>query len=140
MRKSSFLRERYLAPALGEFRANLERLAAIAEEQGVRLVLLTQPVLWGANLAPELDARCWYGWVGRPPWEGPEAYVSLAAMAEGMERYNAVLRAVAADRGLGLVDLAAELSGDPEVFYDDCHFTERGAQRVAELVAMAIGV
>ena len=42
--------------------------------------------------------------------------------------------AVCAKRGLRCVDLTG-LSGDPSVFYDDCHFNERGSLRVAELVA-----
>ena len=44
---------------------------------------------------------------------------------------------MAHDRGWGFVDLS-ELNGDPTVFYDDVHFTEEGARRVAELVAEAL--
>jgi hypothetical protein len=42
---------------------------------------------------------------------------------------------VCRERGLECVDLAAKLPRDTSVFYDDCHFNESGARRVAEVLA-----
>ena len=123
-----------LGPALGEYRANLERMARTAQASGVRLVFLTQPVLWSASPTSEHEALCWYGWIGREPWDGPEAYYGLPVLSAGMAAYNRALREVCAKEDLGLVDLAAGLPRDTSVFYDDCHLNEEGARRVAEQV------
>lgn len=126
-----------LGPALTEYAANLKRMARSARDRGVRLVFLTQPVLWSAAPTPEQEALCWYGWIGREPWDGPQAYYSLPVLAAGMAAYNQTLRELCAQEGLGLglVDLALALPRDTSVFYDDCHLNEEGARRVAEQVA-----
>jgi len=123
-----------LGPALGEYRANLARMAQSAEAHGVRLVFLTQPVLWSAGPTPEQEDLCWYGWIGREPWDGPDAYYSIPVLAAGMQAYNQALRESCASLDLGLVDLALALPNDRSVFYDDCHLNEEGARCVARLV------
>lgn len=117
-----------LGPALAAFRERLGALAKAAAEGGVRLVLVTQPVLWRRDLPPELDALTWFGW-------GPAGYYPVEALAEAMDRYNRVTLEVCRERGLECVDLAAKLPRDTSVFYDDCHFNESGARRVAEVLA-----
>lgn len=128
-----------LGPALAEYRRNLVALAEGAAARGLTLVLATQPVIWTAPDPRAVEDICWYGWVGAAPWDGPRAYLSLPALARGMELYNDVLREVADEHDVPLADLDRELSGDTAAFYDDCHFTEAGAARVAELLADVVG-
>ena len=52
--------------------------------------------------------------------------------------YNDVVRAVAAETGATLVDLARQLPKDPDYFYDDDHFTIAGARAVADVVREAL--
>jgi len=54
-----------------------------------------------------------------------------------MDQYNAALLDTCAKRGVPCVDLVP-LNGNPEWFYDDCHFTEAGAVRVAGRIAPAL--
>jgi len=124
-----------LTGALEEYGRNLERIIDVCEELGVRPVFVTQPTMWAADLAPELAELMWFGGVGDfMEREGCE-YYSLAALAEGMQRYNAVLAAVTARRGVDCLDVVPELPRDTRTFFDDCHFNEEGAARLGELVA-----
>jgi hypothetical protein len=117
--------------ALAAFRGELADLLASCARHGTALALVTQPALWRAGLAPELEARLWMGGVGDYQ-DGPGCdYYSAAALARGLELFNTALRAFAAEHDLALLDLAGALGGDPECFYDDVQFNEEGARRVA---------
>jgi hypothetical protein len=62
-------------------------------------------------------------------------YYTPGALARGLARYNEAVHAVAAEEGVASIALAGALPRDGTVFYDDVHFTEEGARRVARLVA-----
>jgi len=121
--------------ALAAFHAALDRLAACAAQRGTRLVLVTQPALWKPALAPELAALLWMGGVGDYQRQAGAEYYSPAVLAQGLARFNAELEAVARAHGLALLDLARALDGEPACFYDDVHFNEEGARRVAAFLA-----
>lgn len=120
-----------LAGALAEFRANLAHAARLARGRGVALVLATQPSLYRAGLAPEIEARLWMGGVGAFQHRAGAEYYATAALAEGLAAYAREVRELCAREGIPCVDLAAELGGDPTFFYDDVHFTEEGARAAA---------
>jgi lysophospholipase L1-like esterase len=117
-----------LADCLARFERELNELVDACGARDVRLVFTSQPTLWRADLDAENAGLLWFGELadGR--------YLSVERLRVGMDRYNDALRRVCARRGAELVDLA-DLNGDPAVFYDDCHFTELGAQRVGDAVA-----
>ncbi len=118
-----------LTTALGEYRRSLRRMAELAQAQSLRLILLTQPTLWRGDLPPELDRLLWIG-------HGEEGvYYSNEALGDGIARYNRVMLEVCEERRVECVDLARLLPRDTTVFYDDMHFNEAGADRVAETVA-----
>ena len=54
-------------------------------------------------------------------------------MRRGMDVYNERLLAVTAELGVECVDLSG-MHGNPEYFYDDCHFNPAGAREVARLL------
>jgi lysophospholipase L1-like esterase len=117
-----------LSACLAQFERELNELVDACGARGVRLVLTTQPTLWRAGLHDADATLLWFG------AQAGGHYLSIERLREGMDRYNEVVRRVCAKRGTPLVDLA-ELNGNPAMFYDDCHFTELGAERVAEAVA-----
>jgi len=124
-----------LTAALAEYARNLERILDVCAERGVRPLLVTQPTMWDADLPPELVELLWFGGVGDfMEQEGCE-YYSVAALAEGMRRYNEVLLEVARRRGADSLDVTQLLPRDTRTFFDDCHFNEEGAARLGELVA-----
>jgi lysophospholipase L1-like esterase len=118
-----------LRPSLQRFEQRLEELVALCEGHGVRTVLTNQAVLWRGELPPTAEALLWIGWT-----RDRRAFYTADALRGGLDAFNARVGEVAARRGVDLVDISA-VSGDLDSFYDDCHFTELGARRVAGLVA-----
>jgi hypothetical protein len=124
-----------LEPALAEYERNLETLLERGRSRGLRLIFMTQPVLWKREgVTPAEAETLMIGGVGRTLKEST-AYYSPQALAEGMARYNDVMKKVCQRRNVECVDLARELKSDLSVFYDDCHFNISGAEQVAQLLA-----
>ncbi len=119
------------------YREHLEWCVLATRRRGATAVLVTQPTLWSTEDASALD-RCWFGWVDALPWDGPTGYVRLEVLRTVLSRLNSATRAAAATTGALLVDLERSLDGDASAFYDDCHFTEAGAARVAEEIAAVL--
>lgn len=118
-----------LTAGLPEYRANLEDIVDLVQAQGARIVLMTQPVLWRDDLDPAEEQLLWNGWSNQN-----KAYYSPRALAEGMALYNQQLLHVCQSRGIECIDLASQVPRTAEMFYDDAHYTEKGAQRVARVV------
>ena len=117
------------------YAGNLEAIVDAARARGVRLIFMTQPVLWRPGLAPAERDLLWMGGPNpRQMKEGAE-YYSAEALARGMEQYNDTLRRVCRERGVECLDAAARLPRTAGMFFDDAHYTEAGARRLAEIVA-----
>ena len=124
-----------LGPALREYGQNLETLIARARERGLRVIFITQPALWKPEgTTPEETQTLMFGLVGPQRSKATDFYAA-AALAEGMARYNEVLRRVCRENNIECIDLAAKLKPDLSVFYDDFHFNISGAGQVAQVVA-----
>lgn len=136
-RSAATLRDRLpdLESALDEYACNLDTLIDCCEEYRVRALFLTQPAIWRDDLEPELAERCWFGGVGDFTSRSGCEYYTIAALARGMQRYNARLEEVCARRKVDCLDLAALVPADGSSFFDDCHFTEAGSALVGEVVA-----
>jgi lysophospholipase L1-like esterase len=52
--------------------------------------------------------------------------------------YHEVMRSVAAEHGIPVIEAATELNKMPEIFWDYCHFDEKGHEIVGQLVADTI--
>jgi hypothetical protein len=129
-----------LAPALGEYRRNLQALAERARAYGAPIVFLTQPTLWAKDMGAAERSRLLAGGIGPiKTWCTHQRYYSPQALAAGMQAFNDVLRDVCRAPGMTCRDLAAALPPRAAYFYDDMHFSEAGAARVAELVVGWIG-
>jgi len=121
-----------------QFVRNLDRIVDLTQAAGVRLILVTQPSLWDADLSPsELDLL----WAGGPPPHRPAPgapFYSAAALAEGMAAYNRLLLQLCDRRGIECIDAAEGLPKSSEIFFDGGHFTEEGSRRLAGLIAGAL--
>jgi lysophospholipase L1-like esterase len=124
-----------LSSALGEYARNINRMIDVAGGRSVRLIFVTQPAMWRADLPEELEALLWFGGIGPFQDEPGMPYYSAKALAEGIDLYNATLLETCRERRVECLDLAAVLEKDTSVFYDDVHFNESGARRVATAVA-----
>ncbi|MBK8255267.1 MAG: SGNH/GDSL hydrolase family protein [Polyangiaceae bacterium] len=124
-----------LKEALSTYRKNLETTVDLAAASKVQIVLLTQPTFWRDDLTEAEQKLLWMGGVGNFQKEPGHAYYSAGALAKAMAAFNETLLAVCKDKGLVCVDLAAEIPKTTEYFYDDCHFGQRGAEKIAAVVA-----
>lgn len=121
------LREDVLARnGTSAFRRNLEDTAAICKARGIELVLstcATDPFVYG-----------------RDPKKNPYALLVL-----GTEEQNEVVKAIARDRDVALVDFAALMErndlaapAEQRTFVDVCHTTTRGNRIKANVFGAAI--
>jgi lysophospholipase L1-like esterase len=120
---------------LAEYRGYLETIVEMGAEYGVRVIFMTQPVLWREDLSSAEKALLWMGGSGDFQNVAGQAYYSPAALAEGMRAYNEVLLDVCRTSRAECVDLAAAVPADTTMFYDDVHPTERGSRIFAETLS-----
>lgn len=121
--------------ALEEYSRNIETIIDIAESRSVRLIFMTQPVMWERDLPLKLKRLLWFGGIGTYHQESEREYYSVEALDTGMRMYNDILLKTCQLRQIECIDLYSILPKDTTVFYDDCHFNENGAEAVAEIIA-----
>jgi lysophospholipase L1-like esterase len=124
-----------LAPVLAAQRGTLGAMVDLARARGTRLILVSQPAIWRADLPRDLADLLWMGGVGTYMEEPGHEYYSPGALARALDSFNGTLLSVARERGVEALDLAAMIPRDAGVFFDDCHFHEAGAARVADRIA-----
>lgn len=118
--------------ALEEYAKNINTIIDQAQKGSIRLIFVTQPTMWKGELVKELDDLLWYGFI-RTSSGG--IYYSTETLSKGISLYNKTLQEVCRKRKVKCFDLAAFLPKDTSVFYDDAHFNENGARKVAEAIA-----
>jgi lysophospholipase L1-like esterase len=116
-----------LEPGLREYGKRIEAMIEVSRKHGVRPVFASQPVLWQVGLEPRLERLLWMGSV-----TGGK-FLAAEVLRAAMDQFNGRLAQVSRENQVEFVDLSP-LSGRPELFYDDCHFNEKGAQEVARLL------
>lgn len=115
--------------ALDDYERNLRNIAKLSKERNLRLVLITQPVLWNKDMNAFEEK---ISSMGAPVIDGI-AY-SPIALEKGMEIFNNRLRKVAEDERVDVIDLSRQLPQDTSAFYDWCHYTVQGATEVARIL------
>ena len=113
--------------SLEDYGSNLRRIVALCRASGARPILLTAP----SSLKPEHP-------VARALVEESLNFDDAARLPATHEAYNAVVRAVAAETGAGLVDLAEAFAGAPELFTDGIHLSAAGHALAARLIAKGL--
>lgn len=103
----------------------LEEIVATCRQHSVTCVFTTQPIGYKQGITREFKRSFWM----TPPDASYtltfESAIRLAAL------YNDFLRRFTAERQLPLCDLDAAIEPSFENFYDEMHFNERGAKKVA---------
>lgn len=127
-----------LETGLQRYARNLTEIANLARARGVSLLLVTQPVLWRPDLSEREERLLWMGGVGNFRTVPGSLYYEPAALAGGMDAYNATLMRVCRETGAACLDLAALVPKTTEYFFDDCHFTDEAQPLVADSVANAL--
>lgn len=118
-----------LLTSLPGFRSNILRIDSAARALGTRAVFLTQPILYGSDSA-------WARYEARHLWVKDQSHrISAATERRLLDAFNASLLELCESRSLLCLDLAARIPTDSSLYYDQCHFNDAGAERVAREVA-----
>jgi lysophospholipase L1-like esterase len=120
---------RTLLPTLNEYRQNIERIIQLGRSYNVRVVFLTQPLLYE-------DTEYWKRIEGNFYWiNQTKGRISAASYWKLLDIYNKTLLETCAKERVECFDLASAIPHNDSYFYDNGHFNERGAALVAEQVA-----
>ncbi|MEJ2672052.1 MAG: hypothetical protein P8168_07605, partial [Deltaproteobacteria bacterium] len=90
-------------------------------------VLVTQPVLYGNKVDPATGVDLAHKFVAKD--------MNGATAWEVLELYNDVTRRVGRAHGVLVIDLARRMPKDSRYYYDLMHYTNSGAQEVADIIA-----
>jgi lysophospholipase L1-like esterase len=115
-------------PSLGLFERNVRALIAMASAGNIKTLFLTQPLLYG-------DGEKWAEIQGKSFWfSEQELSVSAATYWRMLEMFNRKLMEICRQENVPCFDLAAAIPHHQDYFYDSMHFTEKGAEFVAQTV------
>ena len=123
-----------LSPGLNAYAANIRTIIDEVKGQGARPVFLTQPSLWTAGLPEKARSLLWLGGLGRFQVDPDSEYYSIEVLTDVMAKYNSTLLEICAESDVACFNLAAAIPRTTEFFFDDVHFNEEGARRVANFV------
>ncbi|MDZ4803271.1 MAG: SGNH/GDSL hydrolase family protein [Candidatus Eisenbacteria bacterium] len=113
------------------YEANLRTLAGAARANGARVVFLTQQTTWNSTVDPKAEDWHWLTLLNGVRYREDE-------LDRALEGYNDVMRRVATQLDVPLLDLSASLVKSLDFFYDDVHFNVRGAQQTAQSLAQML--
>lgn len=116
---------------LAPYAIYLGSLIGIARAHSIEIVLITQASSWNSAVDPSI--RDWHWMTHRFGVTYREERMDTA-----LERYNDVMRRIAAEDDVPLFDLARELPKSSRYFYDDVHFNVEGAATAGRGLASLI--
>lgn len=131
LRRNNAASSQNLRPNFDRAAARREIDAAVRRAQGLgmRLVLVTNATSFRSDMpAEEITRRAASSLFFRPCYSGPE-------LARAIDEMNAVLREVAHERNLPLIDAPALLPPDKRYFGDASHFSVAGEEAFAKVIA-----
>lgn len=124
-----------LSDHLASYRSTILMLKHYADDYGAEIVFLTQPYVWSESMSQQARDQIYAGFIGADMSAETTRWYTADALRQGLSAYNRVLLDVCAEEGLHCIDLAGQLGHHATDFYDDFHFSEAGATRVAARVA-----
>ena len=124
-------------PSAGE--ARLAAAKDLQPEYAERLGLMIR-LLRDGQIIPILITQPTVGGVGRDPTTGKDLSRLWWGLfwSQTFEIYNNTMRSVAQSENVYLIDLARSMSKDTKYYWDPMHYTDAGAERVAQLVTMRL--
>jgi len=125
---ASWIFARIPADRMNEYDADLDSLVAAIQSDGASPVLVTHAMPFTMSPTPA-DAdllQAWRRYYPRATQETLLAFDSAAAVAT---------RRIGQERGVPVVDLAAQLNGHSSYFADFTHYTDTGAGAAADILA-----
>lgn len=140
-RRRNAARKEAAAPDISEcleaFRYNLDLIANMADDVGIRVVFLTQGSLYRDDLTAEEEYLLWFGSMGSNPFaeKPPDVYYSAAVMGELLQRYNQQTLAVCQSHSVSCLDVDRALPKTTATYYDDVHLNVSGSKALAQALS-----
>lgn len=115
------------------FRFRLTEIVRLSRQSGIYPVLITQPAVYGFGDDPETGVDL----EKIPISDFTEDGIIRSGRDKWilLEMYNDVTREIGKTTDTPVIDLATKLSKNSKYYYDFIHFTEVGAQEVADIIA-----
>ena len=126
---------------LEAFRGNLNQIVDRSEAMGAHVILATQPSIWQKDMPPETAKLLLSGAIGFfSSWENcnDAHYYAPETLESALHQFNKVTMSVCRERSVTCVDLENLIPKSADYYFDDMHYTERGAHLVARYVADAV--
>lgn len=110
---------------LDNFSSRIEALIKTCRDNKITPVFLTQPMLFGDVNDPVTGK-----YLGNISFRGR----SSLAYWQIMQLYNAITKLTCAQKNVTCIDLASAMPKTTHFFYDEVHYTNAGAEKVAQIV------
>lgn len=120
--------------SLPAFERNMRQFVRTAQEKQYQVLLATQPTLYRNDLSTTDQEVLVFAKSHQHNHQHP----SLTSMTSGMQQFNDVTRQIAAESKVHFIDLEQAMPKTIEYMYDDCHYTAKGNELVAEQLSAAI--
>jgi len=115
----------YLTAHLKAYEARVQKLVKISRQNGIEPILITQPALYGEGIDKLTGVNL--GKIKVGDFSGSFAWKRLEAI-------NDTTRKAGQHEGVLVIDLARKMPKDSRYYYDFLHFTNEGAEKVAEII------
>ena len=124
-----------LVQSLVDYQRNNQAIIDLVKSRNKRIIFIPQPVAWDTIMEPGFGKLCWYGWIGQSQYENTEKYYAFTQLKKSLDIYNELLKNTCLKNNIKCIELEGRLAKDTTTFYDDCHFNENGARKVAKIIA-----
>jgi len=123
-----------ISKSLVDYQKNNQVMIDVVKNNNKRIIFLPQPVAWDSIMSSSFSKLCWYGWIGQSQLENTGKYYALSQLKKSLDIYNELLINTCLKNKVEFIQLEGRLEKDTTTFYDDCHFNESGARKVAGIV------
>lgn len=120
-----------------EYESGLTKLRDYILSLNARALFLSQPSVWQKEMPQETVESLWFHINTK---DGKKRLATEWLEIE-MQRYNAITRKISEvkdQKTVSFFDLAASIPKTRAYFFDDCHFTDRGSELVAEMLVKSV--
>ena len=122
-----------LKNGLTAYKSRLKKMLEAANENGSEMIFVTHPALWRADLTPKEESLLWLGETILIK-DGNICFVNSKGMLKLLILFNRALINFCRDNKVFYIDLARKMEDERDIFYDDCHFNEKGARIVSDIL------
>jgi lysophospholipase L1-like esterase len=114
------------ASLVKQYRAGLRSLVAVARANDTAIVLMTQANRFETIPSQKIIAQLELG---------DQTGIDYKKFKQLYDSFNEIIRSVAAESGVPLIDLARIVPQNSQYMYDTVHYHKQGSERVSEIIA-----